>query len=1002
MKALLPKDLMFLKNLESQGTEVQQPSVPPALNPYVSFDMDAMLLGLGQEDEQRLTEKGDKGSPVCYYHGQQSEQGGEAGVMVLLSLTRHKFAAPADDPPAFFAEIHLGPEQFNKPNLLEGARIQYALGPEGAGCSQRNPLKRTASSGARTELTCGVSVSDSWDKLAAPLSQERRRLWEGTDHAILDSTLTHTPPSLNPISPSYCTNETPTITQMVKACTLKASIDCEANLVKAASQGTIEALVAAQVTSQAPEPALHRAVWSEVFSVGGLPESQKVSIVNDILILVDISESKGGKSVAGRARSQNKQRQQFSHAAWQLTGEVLARNKNDSLDSFLRSLDVDEAAVLHNIVPLNRSFRQKRRIAFSGRSAQVNTWRLFSSFRKPFSEIQMERQLSQLLSCTDEKAHGATNAKAMPKYPAPCTDIGLLVGRRGNIFVVSLSVADLVVAVYPYPLILSAIFHNGWTMGNVHCQISGFLMGLSVIGSIFNITAIALNRYCYICHSLRYDKLFNLKNTCCYLCLTWILTVVAIVPNFFVGSLQYDPRIYSCTFAQTVSTSYTIMVVVVHFIVPLSVVTFCYLRIWILVIQVKHRTLSTIALSFPGHNFIVNSSLYDFKYADPALKQSHKINRKQIELTSVLEFTTQQPSLDLEGADSLLSEAPCDSDPSPGNHCTISIPDFTPLIAKGLVASAVITDPTPLNSTSGDPEVIWHSHTATSRGDRLSTETGDSGRDPGGFWPRARKLPERQRKAGKKPGPSDRDGDRMARAGVWVQSQNGGDRVAQAEVREQYQNGGDLVVMGRRKETQPPSWDVLLPQAQPWGGTPLSQAPPWWVSPPASTTPWWAAPSVSVQPPVGGAPAPAQPPEGVSPPRQEDLTPPRVAMETPTEPQEQARRVDVTPGATQEKPGSASEPKEISTKALRTTPEPSISPDPVAATESTASSHQKPSTEQLQDVPAQKSNQNTQEKNTNCTLAASLQTAASAPLRFRSEIVSSRDPLIFWSEFQVI
>ncbi|XP_075619599.1 melatonin-related receptor isoform X1 [Balearica regulorum gibbericeps] len=159
----------------------------------------------------------------------------------------------------------------------------------------------------------------------------------------------------------------------------------------------------------------------------------------------------------------------------------------------------------------------------------------------------------------------------------------------GNIFVVSLSVADLVVAVYPYPLILSAIFHNGWTMGNVHCQISGFLMGLSVIGSIFNITAIAINRYCYICHSLRYDRLFNLKNTYCYLCLTWILTVVAIVPNFFVGSLQYDPRIYSCTFAQTVSTSYTITVVVVHFIVPLSIVTFCYLRIWILVIQVKHR-----------------------------------------------------------------------------------------------------------------------------------------------------------------------------------------------------------------------------------------------------------------------------------------------------------------------------------------------------------------------------------------------------------------------------
>ncbi|KAK4814318.1 hypothetical protein QYF61_014832 [Mycteria americana] len=33
-------------------------------------------------------------------------------------------------------------------------------------------------------------------------------------------------------------------------------------------------------------------------------------------------------------------------------------------------------------------------------------------------------------------------------------------------------------------------------MGYLHCQISGFLM------------CIAINRYCYICHSLKYDRLF--------------------------------------------------------------------------------------------------------------------------------------------------------------------------------------------------------------------------------------------------------------------------------------------------------------------------------------------------------------------------------------------------------------------------------------------------------------------------------------------------------------
>jgi len=121
-------------------------------------------------------------------------------------------------------------------------------------------------------------------------------------------------------------------------------------------------------------------------------------------------------------------------------------------------------------------------------------------------------------------------------------------------------------------------------------------MGLSVIGSIFNITGIAVNRYCYICHSFSYSKLYSYRNTFMFVALIWVLTIVAIVPNFFVGSLRYDPRVYSCTFAQNVSSSYTVAVVVIHFLVPIAVVTFCYLRIWVLVIQVGLLTLCMVVL----------------------------------------------------------------------------------------------------------------------------------------------------------------------------------------------------------------------------------------------------------------------------------------------------------------------------------------------------------------------------------------------------------------------
>ncbi|KAI5943742.1 Melatonin receptor type 1A [Manis javanica] len=119
--------------------------------------------------------------------------------------------------------------------------------------------------------------------------------------------------------------------------------------------------------------------------------------------------------------------------------------------------------------------------------------------------------------------------------------------------VVSLAIADLVVAVYPYPLVLTSSFNNGWNLGYLHCQMSAFLMGLSAIGSIFSITGIAINHYGYISHSLMNDKLYSNKDSLCCVFLIWILTLVAIVPNVCIGTLQYDPRISSCTSARSVS-----------------------------------------------------------------------------------------------------------------------------------------------------------------------------------------------------------------------------------------------------------------------------------------------------------------------------------------------------------------------------------------------------------------------------------------------------------------
>uniref|UniRef100_A0A8C9CP09 Melatonin receptor 1B n=1 Tax=Phocoena sinus TaxID=42100 RepID=A0A8C9CP09_PHOSS len=133
--------------------------------------------------------------------------------------------------------------------------------------------------------------------------------------------------------------------------------------------------------------------------------------------------------------------------------------------------------------------------------------------------------------------------------------------NAGNLFLVSLASADL--ALCPYPLILLAIFHDSWALGEACCKASPFVMGLSVIGSVFDITAIAINCYCYVCHSVTYHLICCHWHTPLYICLVCLLTLLALVPSFFVGFLEYDPRIYSCTFIPTVSARYTVAVVVV-------------------------------------------------------------------------------------------------------------------------------------------------------------------------------------------------------------------------------------------------------------------------------------------------------------------------------------------------------------------------------------------------------------------------------------------------------
>ncbi|XP_043935174.1 melatonin receptor type 1C-like [Protopterus annectens] len=161
--------------------------------------------------------------------------------------------------------------------------------------------------------------------------------------------------------------------------------------------------------------------------------------------------------------------------------------------------------------------------------------------------------------------------------------------NAGNMFAISLSAADVVGAVYPYPLLIRSILQSQWQFGEMQCHIAAFIHGLSLHASVYNIMVIAINRWCCICYEMKYDKIFTMKNTYCYILLIWTISFILVLPDPLVGALQYNPRVYICSFLSSANEALTVSVAVFHFVLPVTIVILCYASIWIKVILVKYR-----------------------------------------------------------------------------------------------------------------------------------------------------------------------------------------------------------------------------------------------------------------------------------------------------------------------------------------------------------------------------------------------------------------------------
>lgn len=153
-----------------------------------------------------------------------------------------------------------------------------------------------------------------------------------------------------------------------------------------------------------------------------------------------------------------------------------------------------------------------------------------------------------------------------------------------NFFIISLSVADMAVAILVMPFHISNILVNEWIYGFAFCDLWLTFDILLCTASILNICVIALDRYFAIHDPLNYASKRTSKRVLFMIVAAWVTSAAISVPPLFGwsdkthGSL-FDPESGQCHLTE--EKGFVIYSACGSFYIPLAIMSFVYLKIFL-------------------------------------------------------------------------------------------------------------------------------------------------------------------------------------------------------------------------------------------------------------------------------------------------------------------------------------------------------------------------------------------------------------------------------------
>ncbi|ESO82721.1 hypothetical protein LOTGIDRAFT_108926 [Lottia gigantea] len=159
-----------------------------------------------------------------------------------------------------------------------------------------------------------------------------------------------------------------------------------------------------------------------------------------------------------------------------------------------------------------------------------------------------------------------------------CIAVGIVkrLQSPSNFLIVSLAVADLLVALLVMPFAMLLDIKASWLMGDVVCDVWTSLDVMLCTASILNLCMISVDRYFVITRPFQYAMKRTPKRMSIMIAIVWIASALISIPPVFGWKAERGP--YTCYISQDLG--YQIYATLGAFYLPLTVMIVVYFKIW--------------------------------------------------------------------------------------------------------------------------------------------------------------------------------------------------------------------------------------------------------------------------------------------------------------------------------------------------------------------------------------------------------------------------------------